>query len=488
MSAFRSSSWVRTAFAFGFCVAPGLGLFGCGDEQGSSAGAGYEIGSSTEELTKKCGVDKYDGPQGADVSSWQGDFNWNNAGVVFGYARISDGTNYIDKQFDSNWKKMKAAGILRGAYQYFEPGQSATTQANMMVDKVGKLGPGDMPALIDVEATGGQSPAAIASKVKTWLDIVEKGTGKKPIIYTGAYFWQDHVKDTSFGDYPLWIAAYGPSCPSLPAGWSNWKFWQYCNGETQYCTNGKGFDRDVFNGTKAELQKFAGGTTADYYAAEYVDQSFPLATTALTMKAGETIPAFIKLKNVGTEAWDANTRIGTTEPRDRASAFADPSWISSTRPAGVNGSVAPGATYEFTFNLHAPDEPGTYFEYFGVVEEGVVWFSDPNQGGPADNQLQAQIEVVPGDGSGGTSGNGGSGSGGDAGSAGEDGLAGTGGSHGNEQTTRLADVDGGCSVRALRGRDTSGIAALWIALGLVAGARSRRARSYSASTLSILTS
>ena len=32
---------------------------------------------------------------------------------------------------------MKAAGILRGAYQYFEPGQDATTQANLMVSKVG---------------------------------------------------------------------------------------------------------------------------------------------------------------------------------------------------------------------------------------------------------------------------------------------------------------------------------------------------------------
>src|SRR5262245_2958095 len=194
-------------------------LGGCGTEEGESAHAGYEIGTSQEELKKSCGVGKYSGPQGADVSSWQGNFNWSGAGVKWGYARISDGVNYIDKDFEDNWAKMKKLGILRGAYQYFEPGQSATAQAELMVKKVGVLGAGTMPAVIDVEATGGQSPSTIADKVKTWLEIVEKGTGKRPIIYTGAYFWEDNVKSTAFGKYPLWIAAYGTSCPSVPSGW-----------------------------------------------------------------------------------------------------------------------------------------------------------------------------------------------------------------------------------------------------------------------------
>ncbi|MCB9583724.1 MAG: hypothetical protein H6717_42220, partial [Polyangiaceae bacterium] len=236
---------------------------GCASDIGESAHAGYEeVGTAGEELSTKCGVSKYSSVQGADVSAWQESFNWNaqkKSGMDFGFARVSHGLGYVDAYFPSNWKKMKAAGILRGAYQYFDPGQSATKQAELMVKKVGKLGKGDLPCVIDVEMTGGQSPATIAQKVKTWLDIVEKGTGKKPIIYTGAYFWQDNVKSTAFGSYKLWIAAYGPSCPSLPPGWKNWAFWQYCDGQKQYCKNGQGFDRDVFNGSKAELLKLAGG-------------------------------------------------------------------------------------------------------------------------------------------------------------------------------------------------------------------------------------
>ncbi len=293
---------------------------------------------------------------------------------------------------------MKANGILRGAYQFFRPGQNATAQANFMVQKVGgMLKSGDMPCMIDVEASDGQSASTIASKIKTWLSIVQKGTGKKPIIYTGAYFWEGSVKSTAFGSYPLWIAAYGPSCPSVPNGWSNWTIWQYCDGQTKYCTNGSGFDRDVFNGSSSALSKFAGATVTPYYGASYVGQSFPLATTALKMVPGQTIASYIKLKNSGTKTWDSKTRLGTTKPRDRTSAFADSSWLNDHRPAGVSGTVAPGSSYKFKFNLHAPDKLGDYHEYFGVLEEGVHWFSDSGQGGPPDNQLQAWIQVVRAD-------------------------------------------------------------------------------------------
>ena len=130
------------------------------------------------------------------------------------------------------------------------------------------------------------------------------------------------------------------------------------------------------------------------YGASFVAQSFPLATTTLTMTAGDVVPSYIELKNTGTKTWDSNTKIGTTQPRDRSSAFADSSWLAPNRLAAVKGTVLPGATYKFTFNLAAPEKPGTYDEFFGVVEEGVAWFSDPGQGGPADDDLEVKILVV----------------------------------------------------------------------------------------------
>ena len=47
-------------------------------------------------------------------------------------------------------------------------------------------------------------------------------------------------------------------------------------------------------------------TTPAPWGAGYVSQSFPLATTALKMKAGQVIPSYIELKNIGTSTWDSN--------------------------------------------------------------------------------------------------------------------------------------------------------------------------------------
>ncbi len=129
------------------------------------------------------------------------------------------------------------------------------------------------------------------------------------------------------------------------------------------------------------------------YGASYVAQSFPLATSTLTMTEGDVIPSYIELKNTGTKTWDSNTKIGTTVARDRTSAFADSTWLAPNRPAAVKGTVAPGATYKFEFDL-AANKPGSYDEHFGVVEESVAWFSDPGQGGPADTDLEVKILVV----------------------------------------------------------------------------------------------
>ena len=114
----------------------------------------------------------------------------------------------------------------------------------------------------------------------------------------------------------------------------------------------------------------------------------------MTMIAGQTVAANIVLKNIGTKAWDANTKLGTTQPRDRASAFVAPGWESASRAAHVTGTVAPNATFKFAFNFHAPAKAGSYHEFFSLVEEKVAWFGDAGQGGPADNVIEANIEVV----------------------------------------------------------------------------------------------
>jgi lysozyme len=217
-------------------------LVGCA----GGAGTGEDTGETNDALTTVCGATTSGAVQGYDVSTYQGAFNWATNKVPFGAARISDGTGTIDDRFDANWSSMKTNGVLRSAYQFFEPGEDETAQANLVISKVGKLGAGDLPVMLDIEVTGSQTPATIQTKAKHWLELVEAGTGKRPFVYSYASFLQSNL-GSGFGKYPLWIAGYGESCPSVPSGWTNWVVWQYSDG------SGK-LDHDVFNGSLTTLQ------------------------------------------------------------------------------------------------------------------------------------------------------------------------------------------------------------------------------------------
>jgi lysozyme len=331
--------------------------------------------------------------KGVDVSVYQGNVNWGAvkaAGIGFAIARISDGS-YMDTKFDQNWSGMKGAGVVRGAYQFFEPGEDPVAQANIVINKVGKLAPGDLPVTADVEVTGGQSPATIASHLQTWVDHVQAGTGKAPMIYTAPGFWKGSVGSTAFKNLPLWGANWGVNCPNLATGWTDWVVWQYSDAGK---VNGipATVDLDEFNGSMADLQAFA-GQQADW-GGKFVKQSFPYAVQATVMTVNQDLPASIEMQNVGTKTWDSNTKLATTQPRDRSSIFVAPDWPAPNRLDAVKGTVAPGGSYKFQFTFHAPDKPGTYHEFFGMVQEGVHWFSDPGEAGPPDDQLEAQIQIV----------------------------------------------------------------------------------------------
>jgi lysozyme len=195
--------------------------------------------------------------KGVDVSVYQGTINWSSvksAGRTFAFIRVSDGTNSPDTKFATNWPNAKAAGVIRGVYQYFRPGQDPAAQAKLLVDKVtaaGGMKPGDLPPVLDLETADGQSSSVVVSRALAWLGDVEKSLGIKPIVYTANFM--SATIGTSFGAYTLWVANYGASCPLMPSGWTDWHFWQDADNGSVGGISG-GVDTDLFNGTDAELQ------------------------------------------------------------------------------------------------------------------------------------------------------------------------------------------------------------------------------------------
>jgi lysozyme len=338
-----------------------------------------------------------DGPtvDGIDVSFYQGVIDWNRvaqSSVKFAIVRIGDGLGE-DDQFENNWRGARDAGLIRGAYQFFRAARDPDAMADIVIRKVGRLGPGDLPVVLDLEGASiqDQPPATVIANARRWLAAVEAGTGKRPIIYTGYYVWRDEIGDPDFSQHPLWIAAYVNRCPDISDHWDRWTFWQTSDSGRIPGIDGN-VDTDLFNGDLAALQRLAdGGGTP--YGAQFVAQSFPYASEAIPMTVGDRLEGWFDLRNTGTETWGPNTRLAPT-PRDRTGPFGPEDWVSETRISACPQATPTGEVCRFPVVLTA-HAPGETVQTFGVVQEGAAWFSDPGQGGPPDDQLAVRISVGP---------------------------------------------------------------------------------------------
>ena len=140
----------------------------------SCGSPGDPIDQSVDELVV-CGS----GPtvEGIDVSVYQSTVNWpmvRAAGKRFAIARVIHGSTR-DTQFDRNWREMRANGLIRGAYIYFDPRLAVAPQANAVIAAVGRLAAGDLPVTLDVEQPppGLPTPTAYAAMVRDLADRIE---------------------------------------------------------------------------------------------------------------------------------------------------------------------------------------------------------------------------------------------------------------------------------------------------------------------------
>ncbi|HSJ52018.1 MAG TPA: glycoside hydrolase family 25 protein [Actinomycetota bacterium] len=176
---------------------------------------------------------------GIDVSHWQGTIDWAAVAVSgqrFAIAKATEGRTLVDSTYVNNKFGAQANGITFGAYHFAQPDDSAgdaIAEADHFVDTA-QLLPGNLIPVLDLERTGGLSPAELTTWILTWLGRVTERLGVRPMVYTSPAGWENRTGDTTAvveaGYDLLWIAHWGVAEPRLPAGnWGGhgWTFWQY---------------------------------------------------------------------------------------------------------------------------------------------------------------------------------------------------------------------------------------------------------------------
>ncbi|KAI0290542.1 N,O-diacetylmuramidase [Multifurca ochricompacta] len=202
------------------------------------------------------------GPQGIDVSHYQGSIDWATVasqGVAWAYIKATEGTTFIDPLFSQNYIGATNNGIIRGAYHFAHPDTSSgATQANYFLAHGGGWS-GDgitLPGAIDLEGTCyGLTAAQMVSWIQDFSDTYQASTTRYPAIYTTTSWWASCTGNSAAfaSTNPLWIAHWASTIGTLPAGWGSTTFWQYAD------SGPYPGDQDLFNGDAAGLSSIALG-------------------------------------------------------------------------------------------------------------------------------------------------------------------------------------------------------------------------------------
>ena len=249
---------------------------------------------------------------GPDVSGWQHPngytIDWSATHVggqaEFAFVKASEGTGYTNPYFAKDFAALAANKMVRGAYHFARPAAgtaNAVAQARYFISATGKLGtPGDLPPVLDLEATGGLAPADLIAWTKAFLAEAKRLTGRMPMVYASPGFWTSAMANsTAFTAYPLWVATWGPK-PILAGGWKTYAFWQYTDKATVPGMPGP-VDMSVFNGTLDQLRAMANLPSVAPPPAPKPTEPKPTVPTALS---GSVDAAAVTLR------WSAPATVG----------------------------------------------------------------------------------------------------------------------------------------------------------------------------------
>lgn len=206
--------------------------------------------------------------RGIDISDWQRDINAGTVPADFVIVKATEGIGYVNPSCDKHIQQAIKAGRKIGVYHFARNGaNSAAAEAAFFLKNIrGYVKKAIL--VLDWEDGGNVWNVAWA---KQFLDIVQKETGVRPMIYmsesvVNAHDWSSVAK----ADYGLWVARYRDYAPDVNydmslAGqkpsvrhWAGYAMWQWTS-SGRLSGYGGNLDLNEFYGDAAAWDKYAGG-------------------------------------------------------------------------------------------------------------------------------------------------------------------------------------------------------------------------------------
>ena len=176
--------------------------------------------------------------------------------VRFVYIKSTEGISIRNRYYTTDYAAARKNKIHVGAYHFFRTRMSGRQQAHYFLNST-LLRKGDLPPVLDIEPSNSQiakmgGAEALFHEIRQWIDVVERSTGTRPILYMNQRFIREHLdKAPDLKEkYLVWIARYGIYKPDVHLA-----IWQLsADGKV----NGIKTDVDinVFNGYEGQWEEF----------------------------------------------------------------------------------------------------------------------------------------------------------------------------------------------------------------------------------------
>ncbi len=174
------------------------------------------------------------------------------SGPSFAYIKATEGGDFVDPRFATNWAEAERAGIRRGAYHFFTFCRSGSSQVPNLAAAV-PPGQEMLPLAVDVEYGGNCRSPPVPSKIRlelrAFLDEVEHAYRERPILYVTSASYQKIVS-SHFPEYGLWVRDVFRR-PRYTAD-GTWLIWQYSNRGRLAGIDGP-VDLNVFSGRSIDF-------------------------------------------------------------------------------------------------------------------------------------------------------------------------------------------------------------------------------------------
>lgn len=179
--------------------------------------------------------------------------------VSFIFIKSTEGVSVTNPYYVADYLAARRHGFHVGTYHFYSHLTPAARQAAHFLQK-SRFAQSDLPPVLDLEPLPSQvrkmgGTAAMWAGVRTWLRIVERRTGRRPILYVNQQFvnrYLDAAPDIKHG-YQVWIARYGEYKPDLRLC-----IWQLAPDGRVRGIHGE-VDINVFNGYRTEFERWTKG-------------------------------------------------------------------------------------------------------------------------------------------------------------------------------------------------------------------------------------